>query len=409
MKFLRKIGPQQAESIKVTALGAMFWAAFAFSPYQSVYLKRIGFSASSTGLLNAIAFVVAIVSVAFWGMVSDKIGSLKKILFIVILGGSALHALIPLVPTVFPAHSTMAFFLFIPFLSFFRASMAPMAENIQVRNCNELRLNYGVSRAIGSLVFTASSWMASFLLADFMDVSGTFLFTFLLFIPTLVLVLLVRNPEGRKNSSDDKEKKEKVDIKDLFKNKQYMIFLLFSFLFYTACNCGNAFIPFFMEEINISGDKFGFFLAYRAFLEAPLLILMNRLRLKFDIQKLLMAGVIMMAVEGLLLCFFASSMSTLLLATTFYGLGNGLFIGTSMNYLYQLAPADLRASAQAFFASVASVAGIVGNLFGGMLFDGIGAQYFYLFVCGAYIFSVVIFALSAALAKKGKKPKTAAA
>ena len=59
------------------------------------------------------------------------------------------------------------------------------------------------------------------------------------------------------------------------------------------------------------------------------------------------------------------------------------------------------ASAQAFFTSVASVAGIVGNLLGGVIFDAIGAKPFYLTVTGLYLLSAGIFLLSF-LRKKGE-------
>ena len=72
-------------------------------------------------------------------------------------------------------------------------------------------------------------------------------------------------------------------------------------------------------------------------------------------------------------------------------MGNGLYIGSSLNYVYELAPANLKASAQAFFSAVSSVAGILGNLGGGLVFDAIGANPFYLAVAGVFLLSVALF------------------
>ena len=47
--------------------------------YQTVYLQSIGFPATDFGLLNAIACAVAIFAMTFWGTVSDRIGSVRKI------------------------------------------------------------------------------------------------------------------------------------------------------------------------------------------------------------------------------------------------------------------------------------------------------------------------------------------
>ena len=97
-------------------------------------------------------------------------------------------------------------------------------------------------------------------------------------------------------------------------------------------------------------------------------------------------------------------MELCLLFCTFFGLGNGLFLGSTLNYVYELAPSHLRASAQAFFTSTASVAGILGNLLGGMVFDAVGAKPFYLIVTGLYMLSAGVFVLSF----RHKQPEKAA-
>lgn len=50
--------------------------------YQTVYLQSIGFPATDFGLLNAIACAVAIFAMTFWGTVSDRIGSVRKIVIL---------------------------------------------------------------------------------------------------------------------------------------------------------------------------------------------------------------------------------------------------------------------------------------------------------------------------------------
>lgn len=59
-----------------------FWAAMAVGNYQTVYLQSIGFPATDFGLLNAIACAVAIFAMTFWGTVSDRIGSVRKIVIL---------------------------------------------------------------------------------------------------------------------------------------------------------------------------------------------------------------------------------------------------------------------------------------------------------------------------------------
>src|SRR5699024_1856280 len=126
----------------------------------------------------------------------------------------------------------------------------------------------------------------------------------------------------------------------------------------------------------------------------PFLLLMVRLRRRFPLQVLVIFSPLLMAMECLGFALFARNLPGMLFCCTFYGLGNGLFIGSSLNYVYELAPAHLKASAQAFFVAVSSVAGILGNLFGGALFDALGAYSFYILVGGLFLLSALIFFLS---------------
>lgn len=397
MKLIRRIGPLRMEALKVTAIGGLFWFAWAFACYQTVFLQNSGFAASDLGLLNALAAAVSIVSVSFWGMISDRSGSPKKIVFLVLAAGSLLYSLIPLVGR---AGSVALFTILLPLFNFFRGSMTTLIENLQVRNCNELRLNFGFTRSVGSLLFTIGSLLAAFLL-NHISLETTFPLSFLLMIPVLVLCFFVRSPSnGRIRKKDTSASNEKPDVRALFRIKPYVWFLVFALLFYIAYQCGGAFIPFYMTSIGISNERYGIILAYRAFLEIPFLMLMTRLKRRFSLQQLLLLGVALIFTESLLLCFHVHSLPSLLFANTFYGLGNGLFIGTSLNYLYQLAPSNLKATAQSFFAATASISGIIGNLLGGLLFDAVGAKPFYFVLFLIYLCSALVFGSSLFLAKR---------
>lgn len=404
MKLIKRLGPVRIQAIKITALGGAFWFAWAFSCYQGVYLQKNGFSPSQMGMLNAISAAVAIASVAFWGMMSDRIGSIKKVVFTVLIFGMGLFALVPLIPTG-KSYTHVLFLTLLPALNFFRASMAPMHDNLEVRSCNEMRLNFGMVRAFGSLCFTIGSLIISALLVNTLDVSSTFWISFLLMIPAIVLTLFIKDPSSPKKieSKDNTKKREKLDVSPLLKNKKYIAFLIFGFIFYIGTNSGGSFIPYYMESIGVNSDRYGLFLAYRALMEIPFLLLMNKLRRHFKLEHLLMVGTVLMGLESFFFSIFARSLFGLLASTTFFGLGNGLFIGSSLNYVYELAPDNLKATAQSFYTAVASVAGIVGNLLGGVVFAAVGATNFYMIVFLVYMTSATVFFLS----NKSKKKEVA--
>lgn len=391
-RFFSRLDYRGRQALNQAGLCSMFWFAWAFGCYQTVYLQEIGFSASQLGLLNAVSSGVGIVSVSFWGMVSDKLGSLRKVYITLLVFASALYALTPLIPTGL-AFSPLLLTAFLPAVNFFRGSMSTFSENLLVRNCNELRLNYGMLRGAGSFLFTIGSLIISSLLPA-VGVKNTFWLTGVLMMLPAALALFAREPSAKPKKSGEKKETEKLDVGRLFRSRGYLMFLVFTFFFYLAACSEASFLPYLMRETGVPSQQYGVLLGYRALLEIPFLLLMVRLRRRFSLRSLIVCSAILMAVECLGFGLFVSGLGLMLLFCTFFGLGNGLFIGASLNYIYELAPDGLKATAQTIFVSVSSVAGILGNLLGGMVLDQIGAKPFYLVISAAYLLSVVIFVCS---------------
>lgn len=389
-KLFSRMNAHGRQAVVLVGVNGFFWFAWAFGCYQAVYLQGVGFSASSMGVVNALSSVVGIASVSFWGMASDRIGSLRRVLITVLAGGSLMYALIPLVPVEFHG-SSILLMCYIPAVCFFRSSMSPYAENLLVRNCNELGLNFGVLRGLGSFLFTIGSLIIAAWLPS-LGVQNTFWVTGLFMLIPIVMTILAREPAAKAPSKNGE--KRSMNLGELFKNKAYVAFLGFGFIFYIAIACEGNFLPYYMSSIGVDSKQYGIILALRATMEIPFLLFMVRLRRKFPLRMLVLGAALLMGVECLGLGLLANSLPTMMLFCMFFGLGNGLFIGSSLNYVYELAPSHLKASAQAFFTSMSSVAGILGNLIGGRVFDAIGAKTFYMSVSALFILSAGVFLLS---------------
>ena len=208
-------------------------------------------------------------------------------------------------------------------------------------------------------------------------------------IPAIVLVFFCFEPQ-----SGTRAKKSRMGTKELFRNYRFVTFLLFSFFFYIAIAFESNFLPYLMSDIGIDSTNIGVILSIRALMEIPFLFFIANLRRRFKLRHLIMLAAVLMGVECLLLGFFVSSLPQFIVFAMFFGLGNGAFLGTSTNYIYELAPAHLRATAHGLFISVSQVAGILGNLLGGFLFDAVGGKPFYLIAGALLFFSVLVFAAS---------------
>ncbi|MBO6158492.1 MAG: MFS transporter [Firmicutes bacterium] len=387
--------PEESKhSLHMAALSGIYWFVAAIGCYQTLYLQSIGFTASNMGVLNAICSGIGIAAMSFWGIFSDSRNSVRLTEVLLLAGCMIFFSMMPFVKNVF-GNALWPYFILCPICTLFRNPVATFHENLIVRNCNELRLNYGRIRSIGSILFAVS---ATFLVV-LMPVESTFWVYGLGLIPVIVLTLLSRDPKG---ASMKRKGHSKDALGQLFKNHTYVLFLVFSFLFYVGANFEGAFIPYYMQEVGIDTSKYSLLLAYRAVFEVPFLLLMVKLRTRFPLRKLILVSPILMGIECLGFAFFVKSWPMMLIFASFFGLGNGMFIGTSLNYVYEIAPDDAKASAQAFFASTSQIAAILGNLVGGFVLDAVGGRRFYLVAALLYLTSILMFILS------GREHRTAA-
>lgn len=393
-RFHLSISPEARAAVNLTAVQGLFWFAWSFGSYQTVYLQSNGMSAANVGAINAISSTVAIIAMTFWGMVSDKMNSIKKTLLIALVAGTAMYAMIPFLPTGVP-YTTLLFFLYVPLVNFSRCSHATLLDNITVRNCSEKRLNYGIIRAFGSFTFTIGSLIIVALI-PFVGIGTSFWLSSLLMIPAVVFLLFTSDPK----SGIITAKGTKVSPGELFKNYYYVAFLIFSMILYIPLSGEASFLTYLMEDTGIPTASYGTVLAVRAIMEVPFLIIIVKLRRKFKLKYMIMAACTFMALECLYLGFFAGALSDILIGGVLFGLGNGIFLGTVSLYLYKLAPAHLKATAQTIFAAVTSVAGIAGNLAGGFSYQALGGRLFYIVLGCIILFSVAVFAVSFII-KKG--------
>jgi MFS family permease len=176
----------------------------------------------------------------------------------------------------------------------------------------------------------------------------------------------------------------------LFKNYYFITFMIFALFVYLPNTTSNAFMPYLMESVGGESAMYGLIAGFKALLEVPALFFMRRLRRHFSLPAMLIGAAALYSVEALLYAG-ATSMTHIVLIQIFQGLGGGLLIGSSANYLYSLSPPELSSTAQTMNGALAATAAIIGNLAGGGLIVLVGIRRFYLIVSGSLLFALVFF------------------
>ncbi len=400
MKYINRLSESGKTAINFLFIQGFMWFAWAFTCYGVVYLQDNGFPASSIGSLNALCSAVAIFAMMFWGMLSDKINSVKKVLIFTTVISAVVYSLIPLLPTT-ASFSVLIFFIYFPMLNIFRCSIPPLLDNLTVRTCTQKGVNYGIVRSFGSFTFTIGSLIVVWVISNIgLDIS--FYISALLYLPCFFLLFFAHDPKN----IVEKEKGKKVSVSPLplFKDYYYVSFLVFAAIVYVAFTSEISFITYFMEDVGVENSNYGNFLAVRALAEIPLLIVIVKLRQKIKSKYLIIFGGALMGIQCFLLSFFGKDVTSILLCGIVFGLGNGLFIGSVPFYLFKLAPPQLKATAQTVFSSICSISGIIGNLLGGFVFELVGSKMFYIGVGTLIIIGVIFFSISTSLRKNLPNP-----
>ncbi len=398
------LSPQAKGMLNLMGIQGFFWFAWAFANYQTVYLQNIGMTSSDIGVLNAVCSVVGIFASAIWGMISDKINSIKKTFIIVLSLSAVTFVIMPFLPAQ-AKYASIMFIVYCAIATFFRNPVGTLLDNLTVRNCAVQGLNYGPIRAFGSFLFTISSTICSMMLT-WMSVKWTFWITAMLAIIPITFVCFANDPKFVKPVKD-KNAKGNGDMKALFKNYYYVTFLVFTVVLYIPLSTEGAFIPFLMEDKGIPNTNYGVFLAIRALMEIPFLFFIAKLRARIKLKYIVIAAVVLMGLECLLQGLFTDSFIELLLFACCFGLGNGLWIGSVAMYMYKLAPDSLKASAQSFYAAVASAAAIIGHLIGGFAYELLGGSTFYIVIGIVLIVAAGFFILTHLIGKMKGIPNPA--
>ena len=363
---------------KFAGLSWTYWFATCFCSYLTIFLQSIGWQAHDVGIINSLNSAVGVVSTPFWGTLSDKIRSLKRIIIILVITGALTYALIPYMDYRIAGVSLL--FIIIPLSGFFRTPLMSLIDNWTVRACNKHGLHFGAIRSYGSFSFGVIGLILGFVVTKMNGESGnagtkmTFLGYAFFSVALLLVVLFIK--DDVQATGGKKLKLSEMKFGQLFKNYYYMTYLAYAMIIQIPLACVYSFQPYLMAEIGVNTGTIGYITGFKAFIEIPMLILMDKVRNKCPLYVLLFGAGALYMFEA----FFYSisgSFTHLILISVLQGLGGGLYIAAGSNYVAALAPAELKATAQTLNGSMVSLAGIAGNLVGGYIIEAVGIRIFY--------------------------------
>ena len=361
-----------ASFYQYSGMGFTYWAAMTAPSFSVIYLQSLGFSALEIGSMSAVFTLINIVSPPFWGVASDKLRSVRKVLIICVSFSAIAWFLLPfMVSWVSP----VMVLLMLPIYRFFGAPTMALQDSWIIQHVNnDRRIGFGPIRIWGSVGYAIVAYVFSVLLKT-RPLDIVFYGHLLLAAPCIAIMLFMKDEErGVERSVPLRD----MQLSRIVKSAPLMAYLTFNMLLYTPIMASFTFMPYLVQAVGEHDSFLGVVMCVEAVLEIPLLLYSARLLKRFKITHMIIACACLYTVEITLYGFCQASWQ-IVAVKCLHGLGYGLYLSSTVQYMYRLAPKGLTSTAQSLVSCSNALASMLGNFFGGAIIHYLDVRAFFRF------------------------------
>lgn len=338
------------------------------SPFISVFLQDKGLSTEQIGLVTGFNSFIIILAQPIWGIISDKIHSAKKTLVFC----SILDAVFA-ISLIFANQFFLIATCFAIYTSFNSPSntlmdswtLRTMKESGDANAVGRLKLWGCVGFSISSVV--AGQFVSRSSIDSIIPVYSAILLGIAIF-----LSFIKTNDQGGKS-----EKLKDMQLHRIFKDKTFLIFLVYIFFMQLAHRGSFTFYPLLIKQLGGGNNIVGYASALMFVSEATIMFFSKKMLSRVRPEKLVMLSSLSFVLWHVMLSL-STSPYHVMLSCIMDGPSFALFTLGTLYYLDYLAPKELRTTYQTVAYSVYfGLSGIVGNMGSGWLIENLGYRGMY--------------------------------
>lgn len=348
----------------------VYGAMVLFTSFFQLYLQDVGMNKLEIGTMMSLGPFVSIFANPFWGIWTDRYQNIRRIVLLMLTGTLALSQL------AFQANTYEMIYISMILFYFFQTSLFAQSNTMILSYIDGTDHKFGAFRLWGSLGWALTALLAGPILQSMGISVLSYLFTALIGASMLAVVALpaLRHSIGIAPLPFR-------GFSKLFSNPFFLCFIFFGILVSVPNTMNNTFMSLYITDLGGSKGTVGLAVFLSSILEVGVFILCDRLlkrrvsiligwlalvSLLFTLRWWLMAG----ATSPLEVAFIQ-----ILHSVTF---GGFFYVGTQLTML--LIPGPYRSAGQALYTLTWSgIAGIIGGILGGFMFQYLGAQSMYQF------------------------------
>lgn len=335
-----------------------------FSSYSLVitqsipFLTHLGYSPSQRGLVLSFVGLISIAGQIFMGFMSDRFGTIKK--FFLYL--TFMMVLLVFLSFTVKVDHFIYYFLVLGLASGLTRILVNMYET-WIMEIDDLRPHFGLIRAYGSLGWAVASLGSGYLITYFSYTGLAYVCAFL----SLVFVFIsIQMQDAQKTLGLDLKMS---DIKVLFKNRNYVLFLLIYFVAYLVYNADAVTVTDLMMSMDGTSETIGIKWFIQALSELPMLLLGARLLLKYKGKKLMVFASVMLAIRMVLLGM-APNNTFVVIVSMLQSITYPFILLSQKQLVYLELPVHLRSTGQMVAVSLtAGLAAVMMPIISGLLIE----------------------------------------
>ncbi|MBM3390793.1 MAG: MFS transporter [Betaproteobacteria bacterium] len=357
-----------------------FYFAFigAFSPYFTLYLQSLRFSAWDIGVLMSLMQVMRLLAPNLWGWLADRIGAKTPI-----VRGAALMSLLGF-SCFFFAEGFAGFFLGMALLAFFWSAALPLVEALTFSHLGMQANRYGSIRLWGSLGFITAVLGLGWLL-DCLPLSATLWVSLGLMGGILACALAL--PEKREAAHEA----DRQPIGDILRRRE--VRALFAACFFMAAAHGALYV---FYSIYLVGRGYGttlvgFLWTLGVVAEIAVFLAMPRLFGAFSLRAILLFSFACAIARFLAIGWGVESLALILAAQLLHAATFGAYHAASVAAVNRWFAGRHQARGQALYGSLSfGAGGMLGGLVSGWSWDALGAEITYTLSAGFALLGLVV-------------------
>lgn len=358
--------PPKNPIVRYGILLGLYWMTFnTMLTFANMLYKHHGLTNYEIGIAGTCVALSNVIAQPIWGLICDRMPRIKKVFCIGLIGamlGTSIQLFNESSGWLIVLSMCLVNFCYMPLFSMLDAWINRM-------NANGMKINYGPTRAFGSV----GGAVASLVFGVLIDQLGVGIIAPCFIALSLVLLIymltLYEPPAVVAHSKKDAKNVEDTFwfiFKKLLKNKQYLILVFTYMLSYIGLSCVITFSSVKIADLGGGFFETGIVFFICAMCEIVFLVFFPKISKYIRPQGIIMIGFFFVTFRIITLAL-AGSVPQIWLAAVLHGPSYGIMIGGVVAYMSAVVDRKSLFTAQTCFAAAWGIGQIIGNYIGGLL------------------------------------------